>query len=155
MTLRGTYAIPAPRDTVWQRLMDPQTLARALPGCEKIEPQPDGSFGETCASYDDPSLKGKGDSTASQTAWGAMGLMAAGGADDPAVRRAVRWLVENQAADGAWDELTGRAAGVPRLTLRRWTENLRERLATAAVSVSRCGYNTALDLPTLDGGLSR
>jgi len=45
MTLRGTYTIPAPRATVWQRLMDPQTLARALPGCEKIEPQPDGSFG--------------------------------------------------------------------------------------------------------------
>ncbi|HEX3148620.1 MAG TPA: glycosyltransferase [Gemmataceae bacterium] len=46
----------------------------------------------------------------------------------------------------AWDNLATRAAGVPRLTLRRWTENLRERLATAAVSVSRCGYNTALDL---------
>src|SRR5207302_4198041 len=39
--------------------------------------KPDGSFGETCESYDNPSLKGKGASTASQTAWGAMGLMAA------------------------------------------------------------------------------
>ena len=39
--------------------------------------KPDGSFGESADSYEDPSLKGTGASTASQTAWGAMGLMAA------------------------------------------------------------------------------
>jgi squalene-hopene/tetraprenyl-beta-curcumene cyclase len=37
----------------------------------------DGGWGETCASYDDPHLKGKGASTASQTAWALMGLIAA------------------------------------------------------------------------------
>jgi squalene-hopene/tetraprenyl-beta-curcumene cyclase len=31
--------------------------------------KPDGSFGETAQSYDDPSLKGRGESTPSQTAW--------------------------------------------------------------------------------------
>ena len=37
----------------------------------------DGGFGETCASYEDPSLKGQGESTASQTAWGLIGLLTA------------------------------------------------------------------------------
>jgi uncharacterized protein len=44
MKLAGTYTIPAPRDKVWQHLMNPETLARALPGCEKMQPNPDGSF---------------------------------------------------------------------------------------------------------------
>lgn len=44
MKLEGTYTIPAPRETVWKNLMDPQVLGRAFPGCEKIEPHPDGSF---------------------------------------------------------------------------------------------------------------
>jgi carbon monoxide dehydrogenase subunit G len=44
MKLEATYTIPAPRDLVWQQLMNPEALARALPGCEKIEPNPDGSF---------------------------------------------------------------------------------------------------------------
>ena len=38
----------------------------------------DGGFGESIASYYDPALKGKGVSTASQTAWGLIGLLAAG-----------------------------------------------------------------------------
>ena len=42
-------------------------------------------LGRNRQSYDDPSLKGTGESTPSQTAWGAMGLMAAAGPDDPAV----------------------------------------------------------------------
>jgi predicted glycosyltransferase len=45
-----------------------------------------------------------------------------------------------------WDELRLAAAGVPRLELIRWIDDLPCELARAAVSVSRCGYNTALDL---------
>ncbi len=44
MKLEGTYLIAAPRETVWQHLLNPETLAKSLPGCEKLEPQPDGSF---------------------------------------------------------------------------------------------------------------
>ncbi|MGH9431467.1 MAG: SRPBCC family protein [Terriglobia bacterium] len=44
MKIEGTYKIPAPREAVWQHLMSPESLARALPGCEKLEPAPDGSF---------------------------------------------------------------------------------------------------------------
>ena len=39
---------------------------------------PDGGYGESCASYDDPELKARGQSTASQTAWALIGLLAAG-----------------------------------------------------------------------------
>ena len=44
MKLDGTYTVSAPREVVWRTLMDPQILARALPGCEKMEPNPDGSY---------------------------------------------------------------------------------------------------------------
>lgn len=44
MKLEGTYTIRAPREIVWQQLMKPEVLARAMPGCEKLEPQPDGSY---------------------------------------------------------------------------------------------------------------
>jgi squalene-hopene/tetraprenyl-beta-curcumene cyclase len=75
----------------------------------------DGGFGETPASYDDEALKGTGMSTASQTAWGVIGLLAVAGPDDPAVERAVSWLVENQTADGSWDENEFTGTGFPRV----------------------------------------
>jgi len=44
MKLEGTTTIPAPRDRVWQHLMNPESLAHALPGCERLESNPDGSY---------------------------------------------------------------------------------------------------------------
>ncbi len=44
MKIEGTYMIAAPRETVWQHLLNPESLSKCLPGCEKLEPQPDGSF---------------------------------------------------------------------------------------------------------------
>lgn len=77
--------------------------------------KPDGSFGETCSSYDDPSLKGTGESTASQTAWGLMGMMAVLGPNGSAVKGAVDWLVDHQADDGAWDEHWFTGTGFPKV----------------------------------------
>ena len=76
---------------------------------------PDGGFGESILSYDDASLKGKGKSTASQTAWGLIGLLATAGANDPAAERAVSWLVERQNDDGTWDEQEFTGTGFPRV----------------------------------------
>ena len=53
---------------------------------------PDGGFGESCGSYDDPALKGRAPSTPSQTAWGLIGLLAAGEISESTVRRAVGYL---------------------------------------------------------------
>ena len=37
MKINGTQTFPAPRQKVWEFLIDPQRLARCLPGCEKLE----------------------------------------------------------------------------------------------------------------------
>ena len=74
---------------------------------------PDGGFGESIASYYDPTLKGKGASTASQTAWGLIGLLAATDADDPAILRAMNHLLEQQEADGSWAEKEFTGTGFP------------------------------------------
>jgi hypothetical protein len=44
MKVEGNYRIAAARGIVFEKLLDPQALARALPGCQKLEPNPDGSF---------------------------------------------------------------------------------------------------------------
>jgi uncharacterized protein len=44
MKIQGSSRIAAFREKVWERLLDPQVLARSLPGCEKFEANPDGSY---------------------------------------------------------------------------------------------------------------
>lgn len=44
MKIEGNYKLSAPRDLVWQQLLNPEVLARAMPGCEKLEPNADGSY---------------------------------------------------------------------------------------------------------------
>ena len=74
-----------------------------------------GGFGESCASYDDPSLKGRGASTASQTAWGLIGLLANRSVDDPAVVNAVQYLLDEQTEEGFWTETEFTGTGFPRV----------------------------------------
>jgi squalene-hopene/tetraprenyl-beta-curcumene cyclase len=75
----------------------------------------DGGWGETCASYENSVLKGKGDSTASQTAWALMGICACGDLDRPSVQRGLRYLLATQQRDGAWDEPQITGTGFPRV----------------------------------------
>ncbi|GAB6164139.1 squalene--hopene cyclase [Thermostilla marina] len=75
----------------------------------------DGGWGESADSYDDPSLRGRGPSTASQTAWAVLGLIAAGLADHPATVRGVRFLLDRQNADGSWSETEFTGTGFPRV----------------------------------------
>lgn len=73
----------------------------------------DGGWGESCASYADPSLRGQGDSTASQTGWALMALIAAGRVKDAPVQQGVSYLLSTQRSDGAWDEPQYTATGFP------------------------------------------
>ncbi len=77
----------------------------------------DGGWGETCASYNDPSLKGIGISTASQTAWALIGLIAAAEATQfiaqPAIAQGVAYLLQTQRSDGTWDEDQFTGTGFP------------------------------------------
>jgi squalene-hopene/tetraprenyl-beta-curcumene cyclase len=64
----------------------------------------DGGWGETCGSYDDPTQRGIGPSTPSQTAWAVLGLLAGGDTRSDSVAKGIRWLVSQQSATGTWDE---------------------------------------------------
>jgi squalene-hopene/tetraprenyl-beta-curcumene cyclase len=74
---------------------------------------PDGGWGECCESYRDPNLRGKGPSTASQTAWALMGLMAAGETASPTVSAGIEYLVQTQKNDGRWEEEYFTGTGFP------------------------------------------
>jgi squalene-hopene/tetraprenyl-beta-curcumene cyclase len=73
-----------------------------------------GGWGETCMTYHDPSFKGKGPSTPSQTAWTILGLLAAGEADSPEVEKGIDYLLRTQRPDGTWEENEFTATGFPR-----------------------------------------
>jgi squalene-hopene/tetraprenyl-beta-curcumene cyclase len=75
--------------------------------------KPDGSFGESLLSYDAPSTKGQGPSTPSQTAWGLIGLLAGADLRDPAIAKAVSFLISQQNIDGSWSEADFTGTGFP------------------------------------------
>ena len=94
-------------------------LQKAANWFESIQ-NPDGGFGETIASYDDPSLKGQGPSTPSQTAWALMGLISAGRGQGDTARRAVDYLATTQLADGTWEEEYWTGTGFPKVFYLRY-----------------------------------
>jgi squalene-hopene/tetraprenyl-beta-curcumene cyclase len=104
--LRGLRAIGVDMKQDW--------LIRAREWLESCQNE-DGGWGETCASYDDPMLKGKGPSTASQTAWAVMGLCAAGSVHSKAVQRGIEFLVTRQNRDGSWTEPETTGTGFPKV----------------------------------------
>jgi squalene-hopene/tetraprenyl-beta-curcumene cyclase len=74
----------------------------------------DGGWGEDLRSYRDPTWIGRGTSTASQTAWAMLALLATGRPDtDSAVHRAARWLTDTQRTDGTWNEPQFTGTGFP------------------------------------------
>lgn len=76
---------------------------------------PDGGWGESIQTYDKPSERGKGPSTASQTAWAVMGLIAAGQADNSATKAGADFLIRTQNPDGSWDEDQWTGTGFPKV----------------------------------------
>jgi squalene-hopene/tetraprenyl-beta-curcumene cyclase len=81
----------------------------------------DGGWGEDGTSY---KLDYRGyepaPSTASQTAWALLGLMACGEIEHPAVTRGVQYLLRTQDADGFWNEERFTATGFPRVFYLRY-----------------------------------
>ncbi|MFF5447748.1 squalene--hopene cyclase [Streptomyces sp. NPDC012888] len=88
-------------------------VRRAVAWLESVQ-NDDGGWGEDQRSYRDPDQwAGRGASTASQTAWALLALLAAGERDGKAVERGVRWLVDTQREDGTWDEPYFTGTGFP------------------------------------------
>jgi len=81
----------------------------------------DGGWGEDGSSYKlDYHGYERAPSTASQTAWAVLGLMAAGEIDHPAVARGIQYLTDTQGADGFWNEPRYTATGFPRVFYLRY-----------------------------------
>ncbi|HVS12617.1 MAG TPA: squalene--hopene cyclase [Thermoanaerobaculia bacterium] len=88
----------------------------------------DGGWGESLESYADPAWRGRGESTASQTAWAMMGLLAATAADEvraggpvaAALARAARYLVDAQRPGGDWDDQGWTGTGFPQVFYLRY-----------------------------------
>jgi squalene-hopene/tetraprenyl-beta-curcumene cyclase len=82
---------------------------------------PDGGWGEDGSSYKlgyhgyEPAP-----STASQTAWAVLGLIAAGAPEHPALARGIKYLIDTQGADGFWNETRHTATGFPRVFYLRY-----------------------------------
>ncbi|MFN0022949.1 MAG: squalene--hopene cyclase, partial [Parvularculaceae bacterium] len=75
--------------------------------------QATGGWGESCASYMDASMAGRGKATASQTAWALMGLIAVNRASDrDAIERGIAFLIERQ-SNGTWEEPEYTGTGFP------------------------------------------
>jgi len=74
----------------------------------------DGGWGETCESYVHHSYV-QGPSTASQTAWAVLGLIAGGDDNSLSVHKGVEFLIETQRSDGTWHEEFATGTGFPQV----------------------------------------
>ncbi|HEY6496802.1 MAG TPA: squalene--hopene cyclase [Trebonia sp.] len=89
-------------------------IRQAVAWLESVQ-NDDGGWGEDLRSYDDPAAwSARGASTASQTAWALLALLAAGERDSKATERGLRWLAGTQRQDGTWDEPYFTGTGFPR-----------------------------------------
>jgi squalene-hopene/tetraprenyl-beta-curcumene cyclase len=86
-------------------------IRRAVKWLESVQ-NDDGGWGEDLRSYRDRAWKGRGASTASQTAWALLALQAAG-ERGASLQRGVDFLVRTQLPDGGWDEPWYTGTGFP------------------------------------------
>jgi squalene-hopene/tetraprenyl-beta-curcumene cyclase len=89
-------------------------VCKAVDWLKQVQ-QSAGGWGESCRSYDDPAWAGKGDPTASQTAWALLGMLAAGEGGSAEVKRGVAYLLETQQPDGNWREELFTGTGFPKV----------------------------------------
>jgi squalene-hopene/tetraprenyl-beta-curcumene cyclase len=109
----GTWQVLTGLDRIGFDMQKPMAR-RAVAWLKKVQ-QPGGGWGETCRSYDDPSLAGQGTPTASQTAWALLGLLAAGEAPSDEVRAGIDYLLATQQPDGSWHEEQFTGTGFPKV----------------------------------------
>lgn len=115
----GTWSVLCALNAAGFDQSDPM-VARAAAWLRAIQ-NPDGGWGEDCDSYDlDRTGHVPAPSTASQTAWALLGLMAAGEVESQAVGRGIDWLAANQDSDGLWGQEYYTGGGFPRVFYLRY-----------------------------------
>ncbi len=116
--LYGTWLAATGLAHAGERAPEAAWVARArswLVACQNA----DGGWGELPASYADPMHKGRGPSTASQTAWALMGLLACGERGE-ILARGVRYLLATQREDGGWQDEFWTGTGFPEVFYLRY-----------------------------------
>jgi squalene-hopene/tetraprenyl-beta-curcumene cyclase len=115
----GTWSVLCALNAAGLSHQDP-IIRRAADWLVSVQNE-DGGWGEDAISYrlDYRGLEAA-PSTASQTAWGLLGLMAAGEVGNPAVARGVEYLTATQTEKGLWDEPRYTATGFPRVFYLRY-----------------------------------
>jgi squalene-hopene/tetraprenyl-beta-curcumene cyclase len=104
-------AVPA---TVAAGTHSPDAPLRAAVRWLEAHQNTDGGWGEDLRSYDDPRRwSGRGASTASQTAWALLALLAAGEHGSRATERGIGYLADSQTPEGTWDEPHYTGTGFP------------------------------------------
>ena len=111
--LYGTWQVLRGLRVIGEDMSRPY-VRRAVAWLKSVQLQ-DGGWGERADTYEFPDRKGKGPSTASQTAWALMGLLAAGEGDSAAVKRGIHYLLDRQLPDGTWEEDEWTGTGFPRV----------------------------------------
>ncbi len=110
----GTWSVLAALEQVGESKMAPE-IRRAAAWLKWVQ-RPDGGWGESNDSYRDPGMIGQSKtSTAFQTAWAMLGLMAAGETDFPAVQRGAEYLLKTQQPGGFWKDEAFTCPGFPRV----------------------------------------
>jgi squalene-hopene/tetraprenyl-beta-curcumene cyclase len=108
----GTWSVFTGLASIHEDMTKPY-LRKAVATLKRYQ-NPDGGWGECCESYANRNLRMRGKSTASQTAWVVMALIAAGeGACREAIN-GIEFLLRRQASDGTWEEEEFTATGFPK-----------------------------------------
>jgi squalene-hopene/tetraprenyl-beta-curcumene cyclase len=115
----GTWSVLCALNAAGVSHDDPM-IAKAA-GWLKTVQNADGGWGEDCDSYAlDRTGHRAAPSTASQTGWALLGLMAAGEVDSAGVARGIAWLAGHQEADGLWGQEMYTGGGFPRVFYLRY-----------------------------------
>jgi squalene-hopene/tetraprenyl-beta-curcumene cyclase len=114
----GTWSVLAGLRAIGEDLSAPW-VRRAVAWLESRQ-NPDGGWGESCLSYADQAMAGRGDSTPSQTAWALLALFLAGVSDSISVVRGINYLLRHQRGDGSWEEVGHTGTGFPRVFYLRY-----------------------------------
>ncbi|HEY6335023.1 MAG TPA: squalene--hopene cyclase [Alphaproteobacteria bacterium] len=114
----GTWSVLSALNGVGENLQEPY-IQRAVAWL-KARQGADGGWGEDGATYWKERRAERKESTASQTAWAVLGLMAAGEVDSDAVRRGIEYLLAAPRAGCEWREPWYTAVGFPRIFYLRY-----------------------------------
>ncbi len=116
--LYGTWSVLTGLRAIGEDMSAPY-VRKAIEWLESRQ-NPDGGWGESCLSYADPAMAGRGDSTPSQTAWALLALLSGGVSDSISVVRGVHFLLRHQREDGSWTEERHTGTGFPRVFYLRY-----------------------------------